>query len=563
MIGMAEELPELVLISDLNLDNLSNILRSREDLPWRVRTAPLDAVVQALSGSGHGSSTALVWTRPERVSLHFQRAFRYERVNKSDVLLEVDRFIDMLLDAAGRWQRILVPLWQVPADAHGGLQELRDGTGYHALLLSMNARLCERLSERSNIHLLNSGRWVERAGAGAWSDRMWFLTKTPYSNEVFRAAAEDLLAFHTLATGGSVKLIVLDLDDTLWGGVVGDDGWENLRLGGHDAIGESFVDFQRTLKGLKERGIMLAIASKNDREVALEAMDKHPEMVLERSDFVAMRIDWNDKPGNIADMVRELNIGAQSVLFIDDNPVERSRVREFLPEVIVPEWPANKLLYTRTLRALPVFGLEAISDEDRRRTTLYQEAEDRERTRSSFAGVEEWLASLGTKVVVSPLSTSDLARVHQLFGKTNQFNLTTRRWTEQELRDRMEDPLRPIWSFRVSDRFGDSGLTGMVGLDLTDPDRAVLGDLVMSCRVLGRKVEEAMLHVACVHARSLGRTRLTAELIPTAKNGPCRTFMEASGFERTGTNTFVWDLGTEYPVPATLELVSGEMSDRS
>ena len=163
----------------------------------------------------------------------------------------------------------------------------------------------------------------------------------------------------------------------------------------------------------------------------------------------------------------------------------------------------------------------------------------------------------------SPLSTSDLARVHQLFGKTNQFNLTTRRWTEQELRDRMEDPLRPIWSFRVSDRFGDSGLTGMVGLDLTDPDRAVLGDLVMSCRVLGRKVEEAMLHVACVHARSLGRTRLTAELIPTAKNGPCRTFMEASGFERTGTNTFVWDLGTEYPVPATLELISGEMSDRS
>jgi len=242
---------------------------------------------------------------------------------------------------------------------------------------------------------------------------------------------------------------VLDLDDTLWGGVVGDDGWQNLHLGGHDPIGESFVDFQRTLKALKDRGILLAIASKNEESVALEAMEKHPEMILRRSDMVAIRIDWNDKASNIQSIIQELNLGARSVMFIDDNPVERSRVKEFLPEVFVPDWPENKLLYTEKLRSLPVFNLDAISEEDLSRTQMYQQEVVRERSKAAFGEVETWLRSLETTVTAARVAEGDFARVHQLFGKTNQFNLSTWRPSEKELRERMQQPTFQLWSFRV------------------------------------------------------------------------------------------------------------------
>ncbi|MDX9749888.1 MAG: HAD-IIIC family phosphatase [Flavobacteriales bacterium] len=549
---MGRSRTHLLLVSHFNLANLANILRAREDLPWEVSVAPLDQVTAALQGHVPPGASALVWTRPEQVSAVFRKAVHFHPAETAGALAEVDAFADGLIAAAGRFQALYVPTWQYPVQAHFGTGELRHGP--YDLLARMDLHLAGRVADVPNIHRMHTARWTHRAGEGAWSERAWYLTKTPFNNAVFHAAADDLIAHHRRSTGHAIKLIVLDLDDTLWGGIVGDDGWENLRLGGHDAAGESFVDFQRTLRGLKERGIMLAIASKNDAAVALEAMDKHPEMVLRRDDFVAMRIDWNDKGAHIADMVRELNIGAQSVMFIDDNPVERSRVRTFLPEVFVPEWPANKLLYDRTLRSLPVFALDAATAEDGRRTALYQEEARREQARAGHADMDGWLRSLGMEVRMAPLNDADMVRVHQLFNKTNQFNLTTRRWTEQELRERMADPARPVWSFRVSDRFGDAGLTGILGMDLGG-DGAVITDLVLSCRVMGRKVEETMLHVAVEQARRAGKAEVTARLLPTPKNGPCRGFMERSGFEQAG-DTFTWDTVRSFPQPATLELVA-------
>lgn len=546
--------PELVLVSDFNLANFANILRGRTGLPWALRVAPLDQVVQVLSSPPAQGASALVWTRPERISAEFHGALHFRPADTTRALAQVDEFADLLLGAAKHHQALFVPTWQSPIADRFGAQELRHGTGTHALLAQMDLRLADRLAGASNIHRMHSARWIHHAGPTAWSDRLWYLTKTPFSNAVFQAAADDLEALTGQLAGRSIKLIVLDLDDTLWGGIVGDDGWENLHLGGHDAAGESFADFQRTLKGLKDRGVMLAIASKNDEAVALEALEKHPEMILRKDDFVAMRINWNDKGTNIADMVRQLNIGAQSVLFIDDNPVERSRVREFLPEVLVPEWPANKLLYDRTLRGLPVFNLDTLSQEDAMRTQLYQEEAQRERSRTGHTDVDAWLRSLGTVVRATPLNNADLARVHQLFGKTNQFNLTTHRWTEQELRDRMTDPQRPVWAFRVSDRFGDAGLTGILGLDLAPSGSAVISDLVLSCRVMGRKVEETLLHVATEQARRAGKPLVEARYIPTAKNKPCLEFLSRSGFERAG-DRFTWPTDRPYERPTTLDLI--------
>src|SRR5439155_1800879 len=234
-----------------------------------------------------------------------------------------------------------------------------------------NLELCDRLSRHSNVYVLNSDSWAVSSGSKVYSPQLWYLAKIPFTLEVFEAAARDFKAAVDAIEGRSRKLIVVDLDDTLWGGVAGEVGWENLRVGGHDPIGEAFSDFQKSLKALTQTGIVLAIASKNEEAVALEAIDKHPEMILRRSDFAAWRIDWLDKAENIADIASTLNLDLSSIVYIDDSPAERSRVRAALPAVAVPDWPQDAFLYTSFLTQLSYFDKVAITTEDRQRTSMY------------------------------------------------------------------------------------------------------------------------------------------------------------------------------------------------
>src|SRR6185436_3816247 len=206
-----------------------------------------------------------------------------------------------------------------------GILNLKPGIGPAYALMRMNARLAEAVDNAPAIHLLDAGRWVAQAGRSATSPKLWHLGKIAFGPDVFRQAAADIKAGLRGIGGQARKLVVLDLDDTLWGGIVGDLGWEGLNLGGHSPVGESFVAFQRALKRLINRGIVLALVSKNTEAIALEAIDRHPEMVLRRDDFVAWRINWEDKAQNIASLVSELNLGLESVVFIDDNPAERAR----------------------------------------------------------------------------------------------------------------------------------------------------------------------------------------------------------------------------------------------
>lgn len=548
----------LYLVSDFNLDNFANILRSRTGGTRVIRTAPLDQVVPFLASTQpDAASQALVWTRPEHVSTAVQAALNFQPLDMDLALREADEFADVVLGAAKRWQMILVPQWQLPGPVHSGPGELSYSTGLRAAIMRMNLRLAERIEHTDNIQSLNSGRWIEQAGPKAWSKPLWYLSKTPFSKEVFHAAAGDLQAFWDLAAGHAIKMIVLDLDDTLWGGIVGDDGWQNLRLGGHDPVGESFADFQKALKGLKERGIMLAIASKNEENTALEAMEKHPEMILKKDDFVAMRINWNDKAANIREMVGQLNIGEQSVMFIDDNPVERSRVQAALPEVLVPDWPVNKLLYVQELRRLNVFNLGAVSGEDVRRTAMYQEEALRERSKENVGDLEGWLHSLGMKVTAQQVQEADFARVHQLFLKTNQFNLATRRPTESELRNLVADPGREFWALRVADKFGDSGLTGVLGMDFSDGTKARITDMILSCRVMGRRVEETLLHLAWARAKAHGKQTVEAVPVPTERNKPCLDFLQRSGMAAgTGGQTFTRRTEVPYELPPTIQLIT-------
>jgi FkbH-like protein len=264
--------------------------------------------------------------------------------------------------------------------------------------------------------------------------------------------------------GAARRILILDLDDVLWGGIVGESGWEGLKLGGHDHLGEAFVDFQRALKGLTRRGIQLAIVSKNDESAALEAIDRHPEMQLRRDDFAGWRINWKDKAENVLELLADVGLGAESAVFVDNSAVERGRVASAIPAVLVPDWPEDPAKFHEALASLRCFDVPTVTPEDRSRTAMYASERDRKNHLSAAGSLAEWLESLAVSVTVEPLSDANLDRASQLFNKTNQMNLTTRRLSNSELAQWARGGNRELLTFRVADRFGDSGLTGMVGL---------------------------------------------------------------------------------------------------
>jgi FkbH-like protein len=547
---------KLHLISDFNLETLQRYLVNDTASPkLSVTSAPFGHVFPALlqSAAADASDFALVWTSPEKIVPAFAAALDQTAVDENRMMSELRQFADVLLQAKQHFRSIFVVSWTLPVHLRGnGVLSLR-GQGIRKLLLKMNLALAEELDNSGSIYLLDGQRWMETIGNG-YSPKMWYLTKTPFQSEVFRRAATEVKAAISAVLGDSKKLVVVDLDNTLWGGVVGDLGWGGLRLGGHDYRGEAFVDFQRALKSLQNRGILLAIASRNEESIALEALAKHPEMVLRPSDFAAWRINWNDKAANIAELVAELNLGLQSVVFIDDNPVERARVREALPEVYVPEWPDDKTLFASSLLDLNCFDSAYVTGEDASRHQMYTAEKEREQLKRIVSSAEEWLLSLDTEVTVEELNDTNRVRALQLLNKTNQMNLSTRRLTEPELLAWQQQNGRKLWVFRVKDKFGDSGLTGILSLEI-EADTARIVDFVLSCRVMGRKVEQAMVAFAAQYCSNSGLREMRADYILTAKNKPCLNFWMSSGFScKQKENRFTWPLDQVYGFPPGIEI---------
>jgi FkbH-like protein len=548
---------KLHLISDFNLETLGHYLVNGSTPPQlSVSVAPFGQVFPSLLEPQHTgeSDFAVVWTLPEKIVPTFGDALNGVAVAEDRLLAEVHQFADCLLQSRKHFRAVFVVSWTLPLHQRGnGILSLK-GQGLRKLLLKMNLKLADELENADGIYLLDGQRWMEMVGKNAYSPKLWFLTKTPFHAEVFRRAASDMKAAISSVLGASKKLVIVDLDDTLWGGVVGDLGWQNLRLGGHDYLGEAYIEFQKALKSLRNRGILLAIASKNEESVALEALAKHPEMKVRLEDFAAYRINWNDKAANIAELVAELNLGLQSVVFIDDNPVERARVREALPEVSVPEWPDDKTLFASQLLEMDCFDSAYLTAEDISRNQMYAAEKQRESSRKQISSAEEWLGLLETEIAVDELSDANRVRVVQLMNKTNQMNLSTRRVSERELQSWLQQGHRKLWAFRVKDKFGDSGLTGVLSIDIDDAT-AHIKDFVLSCRVMGRNVEHAMVAFAAQYCAGLGLVKLQADYLSTPKNKPCLKFWMSSGFsvDEVGTR-FIWKLSQPYLFPEGIKI---------
>lgn len=550
-----------ITISDFNSENLNALLCNSPVYPdIGMISLPFGQVHQILIDREaqcwkQNVDFAVVWTQPQTIIAGFKRALDFEPVTIPELLEEVKQFCSHIIALQERVKTIFVPAWVQPVTERGlGIADLGDPRGGANLLMRMNLQLTESMREYPGIHVLNTARWVQAAGPQAFSPKLWYMAKMAFSNRVFKQAAAEIREAIGLAGKGARKLVVVDLDNTIWGGIVGDCGWEGLTLGGHDAVGEAFADFQMALKRLRSRGVLLAIVSKNDESVAMGAIEKHPEMLLRKDDFSAWRINWNDKAQNLVEIVAELNLGIGSVVFIDDNLAERARVAESLPEVYVPDWPSDPLEYPMTLAALGCFDSLALSEEDLQRANMYQEEQKRDTARLSFDSMDDWLKTLDMRVAVEQLSTVNLPRATQLLNKTNQMNLKTRRMAESEFLAWAKNPDTWVWTFSVNDRFGVQGLTGLLSAQ-RDGERFQIVDLVLSCRVMGRKIEEAMLAFACRQAIEQGCIGIDVQYEKTAANRPILDSLKKSVLQGEPESLlFQFETENPFPVPEHIRL---------
>lgn len=325
------------------------------------------------------------------------------------------------------------------------------------------------------------------------------------------------------------KCLVLDLDNTLWGGVVGEDGIDGIQVDG-DYPGKAYRYWQEGLKELERNGVILAICSKNN-QTDVEALFAAREMPLSLKDFACTRINWNDKATNIREIAQELNIGLDSMAFVDDNPTERELIRQQLPMVSVPEWPSQPyelpMLYARLVE--DYFSVYTLTDEDKKKTEQYRQNANRAQAQAQFTDMEDFLRSMEMKLTIAPATDITIPRIAQMTQKTNQFNLTTKRYTESDIRSLLNNEAQ-IWTLAVADRFGDNGITGL--MILVPENGWQIDTLLMSCRVLGKGIEEAFFK--SVISRYKGA--ITAQFIPTAKNGQVADFYDRMGLTLERTN---------------------------
>jgi FkbH-like protein len=401
----------------------------------------------------------------------------------------------------------------------------------HRLTALLNARLRETADEEG-VDILALDEQSANDGISSWHDPVLWLQAKQYVSVSAGPHYGELVARLIAARqGASRKCLVLDLDNTLWGGTMGDDGPEGIVLGPGSAQGEAYVDFQRYVSVLARRGVIVAICSKNDEAAALALFDSHPEMILKREEVACFSVNWNDKAGNLRDIARRLNIGVDTLVFVDDSAFERNLIRRELPMVAVPELPDDPAHYPACIARGGYFEAVSITREDAARTQFYQSNFAREAALAAVTDMNGYLRSLSMELRWSPFDRMSLQRVVQLINKTNQFNLTTRRYTEDDVISIMGDERSLTLQLRLLDEFGDNGIIAVVvGLPMEGGRTMRLDTWLMSCRVLGRKVEEATLNVLASEAIRLGAATLIGEYRPTPRNVIVRDHYQKLGF---------------------------------
>jgi FkbH-like protein len=430
--------------------------------------------------------------------------------------------------------KLVVSNFAIPVYSPYGIFETKSEYGFHQMIEDLNRKLIDTFANSSSVYIFDFNGFVSRYGEDNIFDyKQFFFGDMKISLDYIPLIANELMGYVIGVLGLSKKCIVLDLDNTLWGGIIGEDGLNGIKLG-PEPPGNSYLEFQQILLSLYQRGIILAINSKNNYDDAIKVIKEHPYMILREEHFASMRINWNDKVSNIKEIANELNINVDSMVFFDDDQVNREFMKTSLPQVLTVDLPKDSSLYVQTIKKMNDFDVLNITNEDARRGKMYVEQRKRNDLEQITPDLESFLKNLELKIRIKIADEFSIPRISQLSLKTNQFNLTTKRYQESDIKKFSEDDDYIVGSAQVEDKFGDNGVTGVFIINTKNSKEWLVDTFLLSCRVMGREVEKAMLGYILNKAKENEVEIVKAQFIPTQKNKPIETFLPNCGFQKEG-----------------------------
>ena len=454
--------------------------------------------------------------------------------------------------------KILLHNFQVPLHSPLGILENKQKFGFIESVETLNANLRDTFKNDTQVLVFDYNSFCSRIGKQNIMDyKMYYLADIKLDWRHVPELCNEYLAYIKPIMSMTKKCIVLDLDNTLWGGIIGEDSLEGIKLG-HEPEGRPFLEFQKYLLSLFNRGVILAINSKNNMDEALAVFQKHPYMILKEENFASMQINWNDKISNMRAIADEINIGTDSLVFIDDDKLSREMIRKALPEVLVVDLPEDHSIYLKTIIGINDFNTFYITEEDKKKGRMYAEHRRRKEFKKAATDITEYLKDLGMIVTIENANSFNIQRISQLTQKTNQFNMTTRRYMEEDIKQFSKNNNFFVISVKVEDKFGDNGITGAAIVE-KNADEWRIDTFLLSCRVIGRRIEETLLAYILKESKKEKVKTLIGEFIPTKKNIPAKDFYKNNGFRlvkrHNGREVWVYNAAKAYASPSFIKLI--------
>jgi len=475
----------------------------------------------------------------------------YLELSSEEVEMEVKNVLDKIENLVLTFRnysnaKVILHNFELPEFPIFGIIDTQHERSQKRVFEKINTGLLEIVKKYEEVYLLDYEHLVSLYGKKNWFDeKLWFMAKAPISRVGLEALANEYVKYFRAMQGLTKKCIVLDLDNTLWGGILGEEGIEGIKIG-HTSPGNAFMDFQRELLKLYHKGFILAINSKNNEENVMEVFDKHPDMVLRKEHFASIKINWSDKVQNMKDIGDELNIGMDTFVFLDDSPVERELIKQQLPEIHTVELPNNPHLYSKILKELPDFQMLSFTEEDMKRGKIYYEQVQRKKLEKSATSLEEFYTTLEMEAIIKRDDNFSIPRLAKMTQKTNQFNLTTIRYSESDISNFVASNGYCVYSLQLIDKFGDNGIVGEIIIK-ENGDAWEIDSFLLSCRVIGRTVETAFLSYIIEEGRKANIKSIISKYIPTRKNIVVKNLYKDHGFEFVKKNgeISVWKLDIE------------------
>jgi len=448
--------------------------------------------------------------------------------------------------------KLIVSNFVVPTYSPYGIYDSKMDYGFKEMISDLNSKLVDFIKTQNSVYCYDLDRFVTRHGqTNVFDYHKYFFGDIKISFDYIPYLGHELVSYIKAALGANKKCIVVDLDNTLWGGIVGEDGFEGIKLS-KTPPGNAYLEFQKRLLALHKRGIILAINSKNNVDDALEVIRKHPDIVLKEEHFASMKINWIDKLTNMKEIATELNIGLDSIVFLDDDPVNRDLISMELPQILTVDLGEDPVNFASILMELNDFDLLQITEDDVKRGQMYLEDKNRKYLLESATNLDDFLKQLNIIIEMKNADEFSIPRISQLTLKTNQFNLTTKRYQEEEIRKFTNDKTMLVGCAQIKDKFGDNGIAGVYVVKKENSEW-IIDTFLMSCRIMGRGIEDGILSAILEDAKKQGAKKVKAMFIPTAKNQPTANFLSDYGFVNEG-SYWVFSLENEIIIPPHLKI---------